>query len=245
MISRFNYEGLELPDLITPSQSRRGPYQMNSRRIRGCFAQYLGKIIFKRSSSLLLTMHCFPKKDGVPSGQMNELSDEDLLIKLSEGERKALDILYLRHSGRVLSYALKRRLPQERAEDLLQIVFLQLYRKKHLYAPKHSALAWLYVITRSELKDYRNREIKDFLEWEESLSQTAAPSPNIEDSQEAAALLKDLKPREQEVMKLRYLDEMEYDEIAALLKESESNVRQIVSRSLKFLRGHKVKGASK
>nr|BFD62765.1 hypothetical protein BdHM001_14460 [Bdellovibrio sp. HM001] len=176
---------------------------------------------------------------------MNELSDEELLIKLSEGERKALDILYLRHSGRVLSYALKRRLPQERAEDLLQIVFLQLYRKKHLYDPKHSALAWLYVITRSELKDYRNREIKDFLEWEDSLSQTEAPTPNIEDSQEAAVLLQGLKPREQEVMKLRYLDEMEYDEIAALLKESESNIRQIVSRSLKFLRGPKAKGVSK
>lgn len=176
---------------------------------------------------------------------MQEMSDEELLLKLAEGERKALDILYLRHSGRVLSYALKRRLPQERAEDLLQIVFLQLYRKKHLYNPKHSALAWLYVITRSELKDYRNREIKDFLEWEESLSQTPAVTPSIDDTQEAQVLLQNLKPREQEVMKLRYLDELEYEEIARLLNESESNIRQIVSRSLKFLRGNKVKGASK
>ncbi|MGE9746001.1 RNA polymerase sigma factor [Bdellovibrio bacteriovorus] len=176
---------------------------------------------------------------------MNDLSDEDLLIKLAEGERKALDILYLRHSGRVLSYALKRRLSQERAEDLLQIVFLQIYRKKHLYDPKHSALAWIYVITRSELKDYRNREIKDFLEWDDSLSQTSESSPILEQKDEAEALLQDLKPREQEILRLRYLDEMEYNEIAALLQESESNIRQIVSRSLKFLRGQKPKGASK
>lgn len=176
---------------------------------------------------------------------MQELKDEELLMKLAEGERKALDLLFLRHSGKVLAYALKRGLPQDRAEDVLQIVFLQLYRKKHLYDPKHSALAWLYVITRSELKDYRNREIKDFLEWEESLSQTEPPSPINEEKAEAESLLKDLKPREQEVLRLRYLDEMEYNEIAALLNESESNIRQIVSRSLKFLRGLKAKGVSK
>lgn len=174
-----------------------------------------------------------------------ELKDEELLMKLAEGERKALDLLFLRHSGKVLAYAQKRGLSQDRAEDVLQIVFLQLYRKKHLYDPKHSALAWLYVITRSELKDYRNREIKDFLEWNETLSQTEPISPNSQMRAEAENILKDLKPREQEVLRLRYLDEMEYNEIAALLKESESNIRQIVSRSLKFLRGHKAKGVSK
>ncbi|WP_253720885.1 RNA polymerase sigma factor [Bdellovibrio bacteriovorus] len=168
---------------------------------------------------------------------LQECTDEELLLKLAEGETKALDILYLRHSGRVLSYALKRGLPQERAEDLLQIVFLQVHRKKHLYDSRYKALAWIYVITRSELKDYRNREIKDFSEWNDSLSQTDGAVPMLEEKEEAATLLAELKPREQEVMKLRYLDELEYEEIAEVLKMSESNIRQIVSRSLKLLRG--------
>ncbi|WII71801.1 sigma-70 family RNA polymerase sigma factor [Bdellovibrio sp. 22V] len=165
------------------------------------------------------------------------LSDEELLLKLAGGDFKALDDLYLRHSARILSYSLKRGLSRERAEDLLQIVFLQLHRKKHLYDPRHSALAWIYVITRSELKDYKNREIKDFSEWDDSLSQTEPSHPINEAKEEASALLKELKPREQEVMKLRYLDELEYNEIAEILKESESNIRQIVSRSLRLLRG--------
>lgn len=168
---------------------------------------------------------------------LQDLTDQELLIKLSEGEYKALDHLYLRHSGRVLSYAHRRGLSPERAEDLLQIVFMQLHRKKHLYAPRHSALAWIYVITRSELKDYRNREIKNFTEWDDSLSQTDGSAPIIESKDEVQALLNELKPREQEVMKLRYLDELEYNEIAEILKESESNIRQIVSRSLRMLRG--------
>lgn len=172
---------------------------------------------------------------------LQDLSDENLLIALAEGDEAALDVLYIRHSGRVLAYALKRGLNRDRAEDVLQIVFMQVFRKKHLYDPKHSALAWIYVITRSELKDYRNREIKEFVEWEDSLSQTDGNPPILEgqlgDSEEAEALLGSLKPREQEVMRLKYLEDLEYDEIAARLNETESNLRQIVSRSLKFLRG--------
>lgn len=164
-------------------------------------------------------------------------TDEELLLALAEGDREALDHLYARHSGRILQYVQRRGLSPERGQDLLQIVFLQIYRKKHLYKPEHPALAWIYVITRSELKDYRNREMKDSLEWEESLSQTDEITPIMDESkEEVLQLLKDLKPREQEAVKLRYLDEMEYNEIAERLKETESNVRQLISRSLRFLR---------
>lgn len=173
------------------------------------------------------------------SEKLRDATDEDLLLRLADGESEALDILYLRHSGRVLSYAQRRGLPPERREDLLQIVFLQLHRKKHLYNPEHSALAWIYVITRSELKDYKNRELKDFSELDDSLSQTSEDAPNIDMKDQAEALLKELRPREQEVMKLRYLEELEYEEIAQILNESESNIRQIVSRSLKALRNLK------
>jgi RNA polymerase sigma-70 factor (ECF subfamily) len=163
-------------------------------------------------------------------------TDEELLLSLAEGEEKALDVLYLRHSGRVLSYILKRGLPKEQADDVLQIVFLQVFRKKHLYDSKHAALAWIYVITRSELKDYKKREIKEFLEWDDSLSQIAEIAPTYESKEESEALLKELKPREQEVLRMRYLDELEYEEIAERLQESASNIRQLVSRSLKLLR---------
>lgn len=161
-------------------------------------------------------------------------SDEELLNLLAEGEPKALDSLYMRQSGRVISYALKRGLTRDQAEDLLQIVFMQVYRKKHLYDARYSALAWIYVISRSELKDYRHRELKNFAELPSDLSQNEDLTPIREETEE---LLGQLKDREQEVLRLRYLDELEYAEIAAVLNESESNIRQIVSRSLKFLKG--------
>ncbi|WP_246845919.1 RNA polymerase sigma factor [Bdellovibrio sp. ZAP7] len=168
--------------------------------------------------------------------KLEDQTDEELLISLAEGETKALDYLYTRHSGRVLSYIKKRGLSAERADDVLQIVFMQIFRKKHLYDPKHQALAWIYVITRSELKDYRNREIKNHLEWDDKMSQSDESAPSVEHEEEAAVLLKELGPREQEALRLRYLDELEYEEMARRMKTSNSNIRQLVSRALKALR---------
>ncbi len=168
--------------------------------------------------------------------KLSELSDEDLLLALADGTEKALDILFLRHSGRVLQYCLKRGLAAEKADDVLQIVFLQIFRKKHLYSPQHRALAWIYVIARSELKDYRNRESKNHSEWDDLLSQTEVLTPSIEHRNESEVLLQELKPRDREVLELRYLEELEFDEISKRLQESPANIRKIISRSLKFLR---------
>ena len=168
--------------------------------------------------------------------KLENLSDEDLLNALADGEPEALDVLYKRQASRILTYGRKRGLTRDQAEDLLQIVFMQVYRKKHLYNPKYSALAWIYVISRSELKDYRNRELKNFAELPDSLSQSEESAPRTDEAEE---LLGHLKEREQSILKMKYLDELEYKEIAERLNESESNIRQIVSRSLKFLRKKK------
>jgi RNA polymerase sigma-70 factor (ECF subfamily) len=166
------------------------------------------------------------------------MSDEELLIALSEGVNSALDQLFTRHGGRVLNYCAKRGLSPEQAQDLTQVVFLQIFRKKHLYDPKHPALAWLYVITKSELKDYRARESRHAGASLDSLSQIGVLDPiSFEDADQVQALLKDLSPGEQEALKLRYIEDLEYPEIARKLNKSESNVRQIISRSLRFLKG--------
>lgn len=170
-----------------------------------------------------------------------KLTDEELLKALSHGEKGALTPLFERHSGRVESYCLKRGLPKERAQDVVQIVFMQLWRKKDLYSPRHAALAWIYVITSSELKDYKNREKRHLQAWDslDALSQEAPAPPNNEQEESAEALLEGLKETEAQALRLRYLEEKEFSEIAKILQKSESNVRQIISRALKGLRHSK------
>jgi len=167
---------------------------------------------------------------------MTAKNDQELLLSLAQGDDSALDLFFKRHSNKVYNYALKRNFNGEQAQDLVQIVFLQIYRKRAQYNPKYAALAWLYVITRSELKDYRLRELKEFTEFDDSLSQTPAHVPINEQREEVSHYMADLSEKERQIVEDRYINEMEYEEIARKLNESESNIRQIVSRSLKFLR---------
>jgi RNA polymerase sigma-70 factor (ECF subfamily) len=167
---------------------------------------------------------------------MTAKNDQDLLLSLAQGDDSALDHFFKRHSNKVYNYALKRGLNGEQAQDLVQIVFMQIYRKRSQYNPKYAALAWLYVISRSELKDYRLRELKDFAEFDDSVSQAPSQAPNIEQSQEVSHIMADLSEKERQIVEDRYINELEYEEIAKKLNESESNIRQIVSRSLRFLR---------
>ena len=167
---------------------------------------------------------------------MTAKNDQDLLLSLAQGDDSALDHFFKRHSNKVYNYALKRGLNGEQAQDVVQIVFLQIYRKRNQYNPKYAALAWLYVISRSEIKDYRLRELKEFTEFDDSLSQSPSKVPSNEQSEEVLHYLAELPEKERLVVEDRYLNELEYEEIARKLNETESNIRQIVSRSLRFLR---------
>ncbi|WP_413287793.1 RNA polymerase sigma factor [Bdellovibrio sp. HCB337] len=169
---------------------------------------------------------------------MKAKTDQELLLCLAQDDNAdaALDHFFKRHSNKVYNYALKRGLNGEQAQDVVQIVFLQIYRKRTQYNPKYAALAWVYVITRSELKDYKLRELKNYEEFNDFVSQAEQMTPNIEKAQEVSGLLTDLGEKERQIIEDRYLNELEYEEIARKLNESESNVRQIVSRSLRFLR---------
>ncbi|MFP5519399.1 MAG: RNA polymerase sigma factor [Bdellovibrionia bacterium] len=168
------------------------------------------------------------------------LPDKDLLITLSKGDKEALSPLYERHSGRVLQLALRSGLPKERAEDVVQIVFMQLWRKKDLYSPQHEALAWIYVITKSEIRDYCLREKRPLKSWDFTydMSQIPTESP-IKDESYSESIKVDLQaldPIAQKAVELRYLEEKEFREIAQVLGKSEVNVRKIISRSLALLR---------
>jgi RNA polymerase sigma-70 factor (ECF subfamily) len=57
-----------------------------------------------------------------------------------------------------------------------------------------------------------------------------------ENKNQVTDLLNKLKKEEREILVLRFLEELEYVELARIYKTSESNMRQKVSRSLQNLK---------
>ena len=92
-----------------------------------------------------------------------ELSDEQLMSRLSGPEVElALSKLYDRYSRTVFGVGLKILGDRSLAEELLQEVFLKVWRSSHTFDPSRGSFStWLYRVTRSVALDlYRKRAHK-------------------------------------------------------------------------------------
>lgn len=64
---------------------------------------------------------------------MDQLSDEELLINISEGNRAAFEILIKRHLDKFYGLAFRQVLGKEIAEDIVQDAFLKLWERPEMF----------------------------------------------------------------------------------------------------------------
>lgn len=163
--------------------------------------------------------------------------------KSSNDSSNILKIFYNETSHMVYSFCKKKGLTNEDAEEITQIVYIKIFQKRSQYNPEHSPLAWLYVITRSETKDYLkskktyNSYVSDFSDFM-SQNEDSNPSTHQVDLKEKLeqTMLLSLNENEIKVLKLRYTDEKDFEEIAQELNTSALNIRKMISRSIKKLK---------
>ena len=132
------------------------------------------------------------------------------------------------------------------AQDLLQRTALCAFRKFKNYNAEQPFQAWVYGIAKYEVLSYfrslgRNHEITDS-EISERLVE------NIEDQSERLAqeeedrnallekLLREIPPKAQELIRLRFFENLGYDEIARRFNTNEGAVRTAVSRIIAKMR---------
>ena len=159
-------------------------------------------------------------------------SDEDLMSIYVKDDPMAFEILYHRHSPRVISFLTKKTKSEKFSQDLAQEVFLKLHRSRHLYNSILPFAPWLFSITRSVFLDaVKKRSLEDLTEAKD-FDKIAAPlapeSLNLD--------LSVLPEIQQKVVSLRVYDEQTFEEIAKNLFTTPENARQIFSRGIKKLK---------
>ena len=83
----------------------------------------------------------------IASPQISEVADEHLLEQVSRGGREALGVLFRRHARSVRNVAQRILRDEAEADDLLQDVFLFIFRKAALFDPsKGSARSWIFQV---------------------------------------------------------------------------------------------------
>ena len=180
-----------------------------------------------------------------------ELSDEHLLARTLREIGKPSHFFsgVTRRSSRVLAERILR--DASEAEDLVQEVFLFVFRKGALFDPERgSARSWLIQVAYHRAFDRRrylvSRRFYSNLELQEAIlraEEPAALTNSYEDSIEAALgrdalrrIDEALSEAQRLVMRLHFFDGHTLQEIAAVIGQSVGNVRNHYYRALEKMR---------
>lgn len=172
--------------------------------------------------------------------------DEGPLVEAAiAGDAQAFAQLYDLYVTRVYRHIYYRVGRKEDAEDLTQQVFLQAWRAIRSYRRTEVPfVAWLLTIaSNAVISFYRKNRPTQPLEQDVRSSSAGGlwADPEGEalarfDREEVRRAILKLRPEQQQVVLMRFIEQMEYPEIAAALGKSEGNVRVILHRALLQLR---------
>ena len=151
-----------------------------------------------------------------------------LVLRCQLGSEPAFEELFRRHHG-PLSYYLRRLLGETgRAEDVLQNVWLTVLRKISTLREARAFRTWLYRIARNRaIVELRRRGVEVPLEGSAAEAEPTAEPTGFPHHDPAAVhrALGRVSTAHREVITLRYLNELSYEEIAEVTGSSIGTVR--------------------
>jgi RNA polymerase sigma-70 factor, ECF subfamily len=168
------------------------------------------------------------------------LHEADLVARLCQGDNEALVRLYDQFSGLVYGIALRVLRNRTAAEDVVQEVFLQLWRRPASFDAQRGRLGpWLAVIARHKAIDALRKEKFEVDPEENSAPQRApgpAPAHFSADCDKAKQLMAQLPHQQREDLELAFLDGLTHVEIAERTGEPLGTIKSRIRLGLMFLR---------
>jgi RNA polymerase sigma-70 factor (ECF subfamily) len=188
--------------------------------------------------------------DGEPGPDQNDLS---LVQSLREGSESAYELLIARFQQPVYALALRLLNDQSDACDVVQEVFLKVFRNVGSFRGQSSLKTWIYRITVNEAHNarrwffrHRRREVEldDEPPETRSLKEVIADSGRSpfdvvfdrEQQSMVEAALEKINPIFREAVVLRDLADLSYEDIAEVLNVSLGTVKSRILRGREALR---------
>lgn len=150
--------------------------------------------------------------------------DEQLAVELflRTGEEEHFCVLFEAFFPRVRRYFLLRGLDRMNAEDLAQNVMFNVYRHANGLRDKELFTGWLFKIARNELlQHWRRREPPEWMVAFEqlncALSEDLIAPGEFDEGARFADWMSYLEPAERELARLRFVEDLSYEELAVAL----------------------------
>jgi len=180
-----------------------------------------------------------------PKPSPDALADEAILIKEAKiGNAEAFGRLYLMHLDAIYRYVYFRVADARDAEDLTEQVFLKAWQALPGYKQRGKPFtSWLYRIAHNTVVDHHRRRqsapslpLSESVEWHTSKDPSALQQIiRAEEMQTLAWAISQLSEEQQQVIILRFIEDLSHAEVADIMDKSEGACRVIQHRALTAL----------
>ncbi|MFQ5649658.1 MAG: RNA polymerase sigma factor [bacterium] len=173
----------------------------------------------------------------------NRPSDEELIERFQKGDVYAFDLIVKRYKEQLLNFVYRFVGNQEEAEDIVQETFLRVYRKRKAYKRIAKFSTWIYTIagnlSRTELRRRKRRKLFSVTDmgFEDRDYEISDEGHNPEDQVDGIIQeeiiqreINNLSPKFREVIILRDVQELSYEEISKIIKVPIGTVKSRVNR---------------
>lgn len=164
--------------------------------------------------------------------EINSLSDEALMQLLSSRRsNEALTELHRRYSKKVLGFFVRMlRGNEEKAQDLVQDLFLRILEKHHQFDPSRKFYTWMFTIASNMCKTtFRERVLDRIEEGDASFKTYSEHDENELDKavfrESLRQAVEALEDHHRMTFILRYMEELSVKEIAEITQVSEGTVK--------------------
>ena len=173
-----------------------------------------------------------------------KIADRELVSSLKKGNLHAFDELYGKYGKKLLFFTLGYINSTEDAEDIIQEVFLIIWKNHKQLKEQHSFNSYIFTITYNAIKKYfRKKRIEKkhfeiFLNGHESIDNITISKVEYNSLADQVKKIVDTFPdRRKEVFKLSRESHLNNQEIADKLNITKKTVENHITTSLKDLRG--------
>jgi len=158
-------------------------------------------------------------------------SDEDLIGRIAQGDRLAMQVLFARHQVRLYRFVLRFVGNQAAAEDVISEVFLDVWRQADRFEGRSAVSTWLLAIARFKALSSMRRKPEEELDEETAAAiEDSSDDPEVavqkmDKSEALRACLQKLSPEHREVIDLVYYHDQSVEDVAKIIGIPEATVK--------------------
>ncbi len=164
---------------------------------------------------------------------------EQMVQRCRDGERAAFEELFEMYQPRLKYFVRRLDSGGSNIDDILQDIWLSVYKKIHKLKDAQSFGVWLYRIARNKVYDgFRRKDRFVRLPEEDEIGVSSSDEPvfDANDAEKLHRALSKLKPYHREVLTLCFIEQMPYQSIADVVGCSIGTVRSRIFYAKQSLR---------